>query len=103
LPTKKPRMYVTLTPELDKALRELRKVSGVSSSSFVASILSEAVPMVNAVAESFRLAKTGVRAPLEPMKEAINRAMIEGAQISMQLNEHSDVRKYRRARKADTK
>jgi hypothetical protein len=102
MPTKNPRMYITLTPELDRALREFRKVSGVSGSSFVTSILSEAVPMINSVAESFRLAKTGVRAPLEPMKEAINRAMIEGAQISLELHKPPR-KKLRRARKPDIK
>ena len=103
MPTKNPRMYITLTPELDKALRELRKVSGTSASSFVATILTEAVPMINAVSESFRLVKQGVRAPLEPMKEALNRGMMEAAQISLDLNKPLKTKKLRRARKPDIK
>lgn len=83
--TKLPRITIVISAELHAALKELRSVSGVSSSGFISSILSEAVPMIQSVTKSFKLAKSGVKAPLEPMKEALEQAMVESAQMHLQM------------------
>lgn len=83
--TKLPRITIVITPELHAALKELRSVSGVSSSGFISSILSEAVPMIQSVTKSFKLAKSGVKAPLEPMREVLEQAMVDSAQMHLQI------------------
>ena len=100
MPTKLPRIGLTVSPQLHAALGELRRVSGMSSASFLSSILEESVPMIEAVTESFKLAKSGVRAPLEPMKDVLAKAMVAGAQVSLDL--HKPV-KPKRIRKTSGK
>ena len=94
--TKLPRITIVITPELHAALKELRSVSGVSSSGFISNILSEAVPMIHSVTKSFKLAKSGVKAPLEPMKQVLETAMMDAAQIRMDLDKPMAKKKLRK-------
>ena len=49
MPTKRPRINVTITPELHQALVEFRRASGMSSASLISQLLSETVPVINAM------------------------------------------------------
>ncbi len=44
MPTERPRLTITLTPEIDRALTDFSRLTGESKSAFIVQVLAEAVP-----------------------------------------------------------
>lgn len=57
MPTKLPRMGLSLTPELHASLMKLSKASGTSASVFVVEMLSTALPAIEALTTALEMAK----------------------------------------------
>jgi len=50
MPTYRPRLTITLTPEVDQALNDFARLTGQSKSSFIVELLSGAVPQLQKMA-----------------------------------------------------
>lgn len=57
MPTNKPRLMVTVTPEVHSTLKELSRVSGSSMNSFVAAMLRDALPVFRTLIKTFEAAQ----------------------------------------------
>jgi len=44
MPTERPRLTITLTPDIDRALTDFSRLTGESKSAFIVQVLGEAVP-----------------------------------------------------------
>lgn len=80
MPTQKPRLAITLTPETREALERLTQVSGIASSQFVSQMLHDAIPMIDAMTRSFEAAKKSPHRAAEIMQELLTEAQVEVAQ-----------------------
>lgn len=50
MPTERPRLTITLTPEVDRALNDFARLTGQSKSSFIVDLLTGAVPQLHKMA-----------------------------------------------------
>ena len=50
MPTDRPRLTITLTPEIDRALTDFSRLTGESKSAFIVQVLAEAVPHLDRMA-----------------------------------------------------
>lgn len=74
MPTLKKRIYVTVPPELEVVLNDLRDATGVSPASFIAEIMTQAIPMIRGVTEAAIEAKKSPNNALLLMQ----RVMLQG-------------------------
>lgn len=95
MPTKKPRLMLTIPPELAHALDEFREATGTSPASFVTSLLVEALPMIQSLTKAARLAKQNNAEALDVFSETVADALCQVAGVQRDLLEHSH--KIRRA------
>lgn len=86
MPTKKPRLAVTLTPESRAALERLTKASGIASSQFIAQIVHDAIPVIDAMAVAFAEAKRSPVRAAEVMRDALGQAHLHAAQEQLRLD-----------------
>ena len=56
MPSKNPRMMLTLPPELAHAFEEFREATGTAPASFVTHLLMESLPMIRSITEASRAA-----------------------------------------------
>lgn len=96
MPSKNPRMMLTLTPELAKAFDEFREATGTAPASFVTRLLIESLPMIRSVAEASRAAAKDQQEALEILQGAIGTALHQGASAQLEMLEASAA--IRRAR-----
>jgi len=99
MPTKAPRIYVPISPDLMDALDEFTKVSGVAKSQILGQLISEAGPVIRAMTEAYRLAKKSPAQAIEPMRELAQKAHIEVAQHQLALDA-ATAKKKRKLRKS---
>lgn len=100
LPSKRRRLAVTLDPESWAALDRLQAAGGMAASQFVASIVVEARPVIEVMAASLERARKSPAEAIEVMRQAVDLALFQGAQASLDLDKASKRRKLRKARKA---
>lgn len=93
MPTKKPRLYVTLEPEVHKALKELQEATGASSSSFVAGILQESLPMIKGITKAARLAKDRNLDAFELLQEQLMEATNKASQMNLDIQREKKIRR----------
>lgn len=94
--TTKPRLSVTLTPESRAALERFSEASGIASSQFITSIVHDAIPVIDAMTESFRIARSQPERAAELMTAQLLRASSLAAQAKLELDEHTSIPKPRR-------
>lgn len=80
MPTKKPRLAITLTPESRDALERLTEVSGIAASQFISQLVHDAVPMLQGMTRSFEIAKKSPQRAAEIMSEMLGGVAVEVAQ-----------------------
>lgn len=68
------RLQISMSPELEHALRDLQDATGLAMASFVAEVMEHNIGMINGVADAARAAKT---APGDWMLEMIKKSMSE--------------------------
>lgn len=86
MPTKKPRLAITLSPESRAALERLTEASGIASSQFVSQLVHDAVPVLDAMTRSFIAAKKSPQRAAEIMQELLIDAHVEVAQHQLALD-----------------
>jgi hypothetical protein len=87
MPTKKPRLNVTLTPESRAALERLTEASGIAASQFVASIVHDSIPIIEATAKAMALAKSNPQRAAALMNEVISETQGEMDQVKLDFAE----------------
>lgn len=101
MPTKKPRLAITLTPESRDSLERLTQASGIAASQFVSSLLHDSIPVFDAMARSFLEAKKSPQRAAQIMGEMMSGASVELAQH--QLAFERAVKKKRKLRRRPVK
>lgn len=102
MPTKKPRLAVTLTPESRAALERLSDVSGIASSQFISQLMHDAIPVVEAMTRSFEEAKKSPQRAAQIMQELLTDAHVEIAQQQLAF-ESARAKKKRKLRRRPAK
>lgn len=81
-----PRMAITVTPESRAALERLAKASGIAASQFVSKVVHDAIPVFNAMAHAFEVAKKNPQEAVGAMEAALEDAMVKAAQFQLNLS-----------------
>lgn len=102
MPTKKPRLAVTLSPESRASLERLSKASGIAASQFISQIVHDAIPVIDAMTRSFEEAKKSPQRAAEIMRDLITHAQVEAAQHQLALDA-AIAKKKRKLRRRPTK
>lgn len=96
MPRKK-RLQVSLSDDMWKTLDRFAASTGLSPASFAASILEESQGVFEALSNIYIKAKTGSQASLvKEMGDLIDGAMLDAAQIKLELDRDQHKRKTRR-------
>lgn len=102
MPTKAPRIYVPIiNPEVARALDEFTKESGIAKSQILGQLISEMTPVLQAMTESYRLAKKSPAAAVDRMRSLVQEAHIGVAQLQLDMHPKGPRKKLRRAPKRD--
>lgn len=94
MPTKLKRISICLPPEVEHALNDLREASGIAPASFITQIITESLPMIQAVAQANRAAKHDQAEAFDVLQQALAAAMHNGSEAQLELMETT--RKIRR-------
>ena len=101
MPTKNPRLAITLTPETRASLERLTQASGIASSQFVSQVLHDAIPLFDTMARSFEAAKKSPQRAAEIMQEMMTEVSVEAAQHQLAFDKAT--KKKRKLRRRPTK
>lgn len=102
MPTKTPRLNVTLSPEVRAALERLSVVSGIAASQFVAQVMQDSLPVLEAMIAAFEAAKRSPRQAADLMRGVVSGAMASAAQEQLRFDAHvREPRLRKRPRKND--
>lgn len=96
MPTKRPRLSLTITPEIAHALDEFREATGTSPASFITGLLLEALPMIRSVARAAQVAKSDKAQAFDVLSSTLAEALHDGSGLQMEILEEGH--KVRRAR-----
>lgn len=94
--TDKPRLSVTLTPESRAALERLSEASGVAASQFISTLVHDSIPLIDATAKAFQIARTQPQKAAELLGAELVRAQILAAQGKLELDQAVSRRKLRK-------
>lgn len=94
-----PRIYITIPVELKDALDNLHSVTGFARSQVLTQLLSEVAPVINAMADAFRLSKKAPSKALEPLHGLVEQAAANLGQLNLELQKKRPVTKIRRSPK----
>lgn len=92
--TKLKRISVCLTPELEHALNDLREASGIAPASFITQLMTESLPMIQALAQANRALKHDQAEAFDVLSSFLASAMHQGSETQLELMENT--RKLRR-------
>lgn len=95
MPSKNPRMMLTLTPELAKAFDEFREATGTAPASFVVHLLVESLPMIQSVTRASLAAARNHQEALDIMQSALSAALHQGTSTQLELDEARNIRRAR--------
>ena len=87
MPTKKPRVNVTLEPEVYQALKEFQQATNSSISSFIASIVQEALPAIRGLTKAAKLAHKNNLEAFDLLQQQMLEATQKASQISLDIHE----------------
>jgi site-specific recombinase len=98
--TRVPRINVSFPPEVRAAILECSEASGISASQLCAMLLSNSLPVIKAMTEAFRAARSDPRRAVDLMQELADGAAMQAAQTSLDLRTaRESAPKVRRRRK----
>lgn len=95
MPSKNPRMMLTLTPELAQAFNEFREATGTAPSSFVVSMLVEAIPAINAITQASKALAKNQDHAMSIMQDVLSDALHQGTAVQLDMYEKKALRKAR--------
>ena len=87
MPTTKPRLSITLSPESRAALDALSEAAGVSAASFIAGLVHDAIPVIEATTRALRAARTQPQKAADILNSEVVRAVAKVAQGQLELDE----------------
>lgn len=93
MPSTKRRMMLTLPDELSNALDEFREATGTAPSSFVVSMLIEAIPAINAVTQASRALAKDQEHAITIMQDVLSDALRQGTAVQLDMYEKKSLRK----------
>lgn len=100
MPTKKPRMILTLEPEVKAVLDELADVSGQPASTFVSEMLKEGAEAIfRPMIEALRLAKEKKSEAWDVLNHALAKSQHNAAQLSLAIHDEKAKKGKRSAKK----
>jgi hypothetical protein len=89
-------MAITVSATARASLERLSKVSGIAASQFVSKIVDDAVPIFDAMAGAFEVAKTNPRGAIESFEGVARDALVQAAQINMDLHDAKPKKRLRK-------
>lgn len=92
------RMSITLTDDAREALERFSEASGIASSQFITSIVRDAIPVIDAMTESFRIARSNPERAADLMTAQMLRAGAMAAQAKLELDVEASSRRKPRLR-----
>jgi len=87
MPTDKSRLSVTLTPEARAALERLSQASGLAASQFISSLVHDSIPVIDATAKAFEMARTQPEKAAQLLSAELVRAQVMIAQGKLELDQ----------------
>lgn len=87
MPSKNPRMMLTIPPELAKAFDEFREATGTAPASFVTHLLMESLPMIRSITEASRAAARDQQEALGILQSALGTALHQGTSVQLEMLE----------------
>lgn len=85
--TSKKRIAISLPPELEQALNELREATGAAPASFVVEVMTRSIPMIRAVTQAALEAKQNPNQALLLMQRSLMSATSEALDLQRSLVE----------------
>lgn len=85
MPTKNPRMGLSLPPEVHKALKDLSDATGTSASAFVVEILTSSLPAIKGITQAALMARTNPGKALVAFSELMLEAQSDVAQTQLEF------------------
>jgi hypothetical protein len=97
MPTPHRRIHVTLTPELETVLDELHRLTGERPATIVRSLLTEAIPGLQAMGKALQHAQEGApREAVEQMLDVLEKEVSSARQIGLEFREKYPRRRRKR-------
>lgn len=90
MPRPRNRLNVTLSTDVMRALTELSEASGIAASSFVATVMNDSLPVIEAMTQAFRHAKKAPQTAAETMNEAMLSTVHQAIQASLALTDKAN-------------
>ena len=90
------RLNVSLSPESRAALERFSEASGIAASQFITGMVHDAIPVIDAMAESFRIARSQPERAADLMTAQLLRASSLAAQAKLEFDGSPSTRKPRR-------
>lgn len=87
MPTKLKRISICLTPEVDNALNDMREAVGISPASFIAQIVNDALPIIQAMTQAANSAKRHQAEAFEIMSDVLTQTLHAGSEAQLELLE----------------
>lgn len=97
MPTKLHRIYVPVSAELDEALDAFNAESGLAKSQLLSQLTSELVPVIRAMTDAFRLAKKSPAQAADSMRDLVQGAHVQIAQLQLDMAPKPKKKKLRRS------
>lgn len=79
------------------ALDNFHAVTGLARSQLLSQLLSEVVPVVNAMTEAYRVSKKAPSKALEPLHDLVHQSSVNMNQLDLQLRKQPAASKLRRS------
>mgnify|MGYP001183532176 CR=1 FL=1 len=98
MPTPNKRISVILSPELDAALLQLKRASGMSPSSYIRQVMESSRPLILKMATAFETARKSPEAGIIALQELADSVTVSAAQLSLDVGpkQRHKVRQARR-------
>lgn len=88
MPTKpKPRLAISLTVESRAALERLTQASGIAASQYIASLVHESIPVIEATANALEIAKRSPKQAADILNSEFIRGVTKASQAKLELDE----------------
>ena len=96
MPSRKPRLALTIPDDLAHVLAEFREATGVSPASFVTGMLIDAMPMIRNVTRAALISKSDKAQAFDVLSSTLAEALHDGSGLQMEILD--EAHKVRRAR-----
>lgn len=85
MPTKKKRVQVTLSPELEHALDQLQEATGVAPSAFIGQMIEQNLPVIRGLAEAAHEAKRNPASAIKMIQRAMLEALQDASSVQLEM------------------